>query len=164
MACNEDFVFGHGRDELLNQLHDEIPDAFQDDSVSMMAALLWLDERYGLRKDGDYVLVTPGLAVWLIFQVTVDSEVQRMMDAEDDEGLLRLTTEKPFEVKCESFEGPEYTLAYPETIRGKTVLVRVMNEREASQLSIMYTVRADGTFIYLPGIGGRPTSVQELQP
>ncbi len=168
MATYDDLTFGHGRDELLEQLHEVMVDFDNSDPVYLVAAMLWLDEQSGLRQDGDYVLMTPALAGWLLMAVTpTNPAIAQAMavegeDDETDETLVRLTSAQPFEAEFTSPHGEEYTARYPETIRGKKVLLRVMNEAEAAKLSFIYTVRADGTFIYLNDPNA-PRTVQELQ-
>lgn len=164
MAFSEDFVFGHGRDELLEEMYDAI-DGYDDSMPShQVAGVLWLDQQFGLTQPDDYVLITPGLAMWLIQEVTiVGTDLQRALE-EGLEEIDRRITEQPFEIKFVSPHGDEYTKGFPENIRSKTVLVRVMNEHETAKLSSIYTVRANGEFIYLPHAGSQqPRTVQDLQ-
>jgi hypothetical protein len=169
MCTSEDLTFGYGIDDELNKLYHTMPGAFDDDPVAMVAALLTLDEQFNLRQEGDYVLVTPGLMMWLFAMVKpVSEKLKQAIQSEDYEACERLTTSQPFEVCFESPEGAEYTEQYPEIVRGKTVRLRVMSEAQASELTFLYTVRSDGTFIYRPGFESRlagntqPRTMQDL--
>lgn len=180
MTCNEDLVYGYGIDDRLNELYRLMPGAFQDDPLSTAAGLIWLDERFGLRQEGDYVLLNPSLAMWFLAMVkptdaVLARDIQAAADDESEgeselvQSIVRRTSEQPFEVRCESPEGDEYTQAYPEYIRGKTITVRIMTEHEMAGLSFAYTVRADGTFIYRPGFKsqlayGEPRTLQDVTP
>ncbi|HEU5121526.1 MAG TPA: hypothetical protein VFT59_01670 [Candidatus Saccharimonadales bacterium] len=156
MCTSEDLVFGHGIDDMLHELHALMPGAFDDDPVAMVAALIWLDEQFELCKSGDYVLVTPGLMMWLITMVTpIDPTLAQAIDHAFDDNFVQLTTDQPFEVCFTCPDEPEYTEQYPEIVRGKNFLLRMMSQQQAESLSFLYTVRADDAFIYRPGFESR---------
>jgi len=168
MACNEDLVFGYpgeGRlnDERLRQMQRVMPQ-FDDGMPShLVAAMIWLDEQCGLRQEGDYVLIQPTLAGRLLMEATfVNPAIQRAIEAEDEATLERLTGLAVFEMRFNNDRD------VPAPIRGKVVRLRVMTRSEAMRLSFIYTVRATGEFIYLPGFESQlvtpsPRTVQELQ-
>jgi hypothetical protein len=163
MSTSENLVFGQDDniDELLEKLLEAMPTGFDDDPLSMVAALLTLDEHYGLRQEGDYVLMPPAM-MWLMAMVQpVDPALKQALEQEDDAVINRLTVDQPFEVECSSPEGPEYTAQYSEIVRGKRIRLRVMSEAQSSQLDDIYTVRQDGTFIYLPS-RTRPARLDDL--
>lgn len=164
MCTYDDFTWGHGIDDKLKELEAAIPGGLmEDDPVSLVAAAIMLDQLFGLHQEDDYVLVQPALIMWLMMMVTpVNPEIVKAIADEDDNTLTRLITET-FEACFESPEGPEYTAQYPEIVRGKNVRLRVMTEAQAGQLTLLCTMRADGTFIYLPN-KGQPRTLQDLEP
>lgn len=162
MAITSDLTFGHGIDDKLHKILDEMPDAFQDDMVAAAAALLTLDEMFGLRRDNDYILVTPGYIGWLMMMVTpIDLKLNAAIEEDDEATLDRLMVKHPFEVNFSSPEGDVFTEMYPKIVRGKRLRLRCMNEDQARELDAMCTVHADGTLIYLPP-SGRPLNIYDV--
>lgn len=164
MAITSDLTFGHGLDDKLEEIQDTMPSAFQDDLVSMVAALVTLDDMFGLRRDDDYVLVTPGYMMWLLMMFTpVDPELVAAVEAGegDEEALERLMMNQPFEVDVKSPEDDVFTEEYPEIVRNKRLRFRLMDEKMAEKLDAMCTVRADGNVIYLPK-DGKPRNINDM--
>jgi hypothetical protein len=170
MATTDDFTFGHDRDEVLQELESILP-SYADDPIGELAGIIWLDEKYGLRKEDDYYLITPGYAGWVVGTLTVvdNPRITELMgdESESDElaaELDALVTSAPFKLKfevnptLEVGETDEAEQARWNFVWGKTVLVRVMNETETGRLPAMLSVRADGAFIQLPN---SPASVAE---
>jgi len=165
MSYSDDLTFGHdsNRDVVLNRLYDELGD-FHDDPLTMLAALIGLDEHYGLRRDDDFVLVHPVMGMWLLAQIKfADKQMAARMDAiqsdqertDRDEIAAELEAEQllcaqPFQALIESPESDEYTEQYPAAVRGKTLRMRFMRADEMPDMAMMYTVHADGAVIYLP--------------
>ncbi|HSX00716.1 MAG TPA: hypothetical protein VLF67_00610 [Candidatus Saccharimonas sp.] len=162
MACNEDLVFGHHNDALLRRLHADLSPFDDSSATHLVAAMIWFDEQSNLRQPGDYVLITPSLIGWLLADAgPVNPEIIQAVKLEDEATLQRLTGLQPFEMKFED------NALVPDVIRGKTLLMRIMSRKEALRLSFIYTVRATGEFIYLPGfetqlMGVAPRTTQEL--
>ena len=163
MATYGDLTYGHGLDDKLDALQEVLPNLFDEDPISLVAAMLMLDQQFGLHQDDDYVLLAPGLLMWLAMMIKpVDEALTRAIEDEDEDALRRLTVENTFEALFESPEGPELTEQYPEIVRGKKIRLRVMTEEQSTKLSLLCTVRADGTFIYCPNPDARPQTIQDL--
>jgi hypothetical protein len=163
VACNDNLVFGRRYDDQLRRLRAALPSFDEGTASHLVAAMLWLDEQFGLRQPDDYVLINPMLAGWLLMEAApVNPAISRAIEAEDEATLERLTGLQPFEMRFED-DG-----SIPGNIRGRTVRLRIMSPREAGALSLIYTIRANGEFIHLPGYelrlsGALLLNVQQLQ-
>jgi hypothetical protein len=165
MACNEDLTYRtlprtDPHDLLLEQLRTTVREEPTESPVLTMLTLLMIDQHYGLAQEGDYVLVTPGMAGYLLTEVTpLDDKLRAALAAEingseDDQAELEgaeIKLGEFYDVRIESPEDDYFTNQYPEQYRRKTVKIRIMTEPQAERLSMMYTVHQDGSFIYRPG-------------
>jgi hypothetical protein len=165
MASTDDLVFGHGHDAALNVAATEVgTPMFHDDVLTTLAALMALDDHYGLTQPDDCMFIAPGYAVWVMGGIDVldpdiaDRLAQLAECSEDDPRLAELDAiiaSRPFEVTVVLEYDP------PPFMAGRVFRIRVMNDAQAKQLPAMLTVRADGTPIELP-VGGRVANVNDL--
>lgn len=138
------------------------------DAMHALAALRATDAHYGVQRDDDravfrgmylsmsllpYVrIVSPAKLVKYDEMQADDAEVEVELTQQQEDEFEALLTQW-FEV-CFDKEGlEEYGIVYPQSLKGKTITIRALTEKEADELGASFaTVRADGKPIEIPGI------------
>lgn len=154
LSNTDDFTWGHGSDELLRQMGQELGlMSFDDNPYDIIAAIMWLDKAQGIAQEGDYVLVHQSLAMWILDDLDiVDPEIRGLRDGARkgdepnpaDEARFEELVTKPFRIRMSD---EEYI---PPNIRGQEISIALMSvaEMESSQFGwFAVSVRSDGTLI-----------------
>jgi hypothetical protein len=164
MASTEDLVYGHGLDDALGAAAEQVgTNRFDEEPAITLAALIALDDRFGLSRVDDYVLVAPGYAMWLwmsleVLDPDIAARLEMLAECGDNDPRIAeldaLIASRPFEVQMVTeYEPPPFMV-------GRVFRIRVMNEAQTRQLPAMVSVRANGDVISLPR--GGMTNVNDL--